>query len=85
MVIDLIIGIVVVVLVLVLLVKLFRGPLKWIWKLLLNTLGGFVALFILNLFGGLIGLTLELNWINAAVAGILGLPGIIILLLIEYL
>lgn len=63
----------------------FRKPTKFILRLLLSTVLGFIALFVINFLGGLIGISIAVNWINAAVVGILGLPGIALLLLIEWL
>ena len=53
-----------------LVIRLFRKPIRWILKLLLNTA---------------IGITLGLNWINALVIGVTGFPGLVLLLLIKYL
>ena len=64
-----------------LVIRLFRRPIRWILKLLLNTAIGFAALFLLNFFG----ITLGLNWINALVIGVAGFPGLVLLLLIKYL
>ena len=66
-----------------LVIRLFRKPIRWILKLLLNTVIGFAALFLLNFFGS--GITLGLNWINALVIGVAGFPGLVLLLLIKYL
>ena len=52
-------------------------------QLLVQLYSGFVMLFIFNFLGGFIGLSLSVGWISAIVAGILGIPGIILLLLIE--
>ena len=41
-----------------LVIRLFRKPIRWILKLLLNTAIGFAALFLLNFFGSAIGITL---------------------------
>lgn len=68
-----------------LVIRLFRKPIRWILKLLLNTAIGFTALFLLNFFGSAIGITLGLNWINALVIGVAGFPGLVLLLLIKYL
>lgn len=68
-----------------LLLKVFRGPLKLLFKLLINTGLGFVTLFLLNFFGDFIGVTLGLNWVNALVVGVFGFPGLVLLLLIKYL
>ena len=38
-----------------LVIRLFRKPIRWILKLLLNTAIGFAALFALNFFGSAVG------------------------------
>lgn len=73
------------VLLIALLFKILKTPLKWAMKLLLNALSGFVALVILNFFGSIVGLSLTINFINCLVTGLLGLPGVILLLIIKYL
>ena len=64
-------------------VQLFSAPLKLALKVLLNTLLGFAALFLLNLASGLTGFTLGLNLFNALVIGILGVPGLVLLALLK--
>ena len=54
-------------------------------KLLINTLVGFAALWVLNFFGDFIGISLGLNWINALVVGVFGFPGVVLLLVLKYL
>lgn len=73
------------VLLLVLLGKLFKTSIKWALKLLLNAVIGFAALLLLNFVGAPLGVSLNLNWFNAIVTGVLGVPGVILLLLIKYL
>ena len=82
---SLIFLVVVGVLLLILLGKLFKTSLKWALKLLFNALIGFAALLLLNYVGAPLGISLNLNWFNAVVTGILGVPGVILLLLIKYL
>ena len=65
--------------------KILGSSLKWILKLLLNAVTGFVILFLVNIVGGSIGIELDLNWINALVAGFFGAPGVVVLLVIKYL
>ena len=65
--------------------KLLKGPMKLVWKFLIHALMGFVFLFIFNFFGAWVGLGLESNWLNAAVAGVFGVPGVVVLLVIKYL
>lgn len=73
------------VLLLALLYKVIKTPIKWAFKLLVHAAIGFVALFVINLLGQPIGLQLGLNWLNAVVAGVLGVPGVILLILLKYL
>ena len=65
--------------------KLLKKPLAWIVKFLLHAAMGYAFLFLFNFVGAWIGVSLGLNWLNAAVAGVLGVPGVILLLLIKYL
>jgi inhibitor of the pro-sigma K processing machinery len=59
-------------------------PIKIIVKLVINGVVGAIALFVINIFGGLVGLTIGINPITALVAGFLGIPGIILLLFLQY-
>ena len=69
---------------LVALIRVFRTPLKVVFKLLVNTLLGFLALWTVNLTAGMTGVALGLNLLNALVIGILGLPGFVLLLLTQW-
>ena len=64
-------------------VRLFAAPLKLALKIILNTLLGFLALFLLGLAAPLTHLTLGLNLFNALVIGILGVPGLVLLILLQ--
>ena len=66
-------------------IKILLTPMKLIIKLLLNTGCGFICLFLLNLLSGITGIVFELNFITAAIVGFLGLPGIVLLLVVQYL
>ena len=66
-------------------IKLLKTPLKLALKLLLHAVAGFVMLFLVNLFGSDIGISLEMSWLNAIVSGVLGVPGVVILLLFKYI
>ena len=71
------------VLLLWLLFTILRLPLKLIFKLILNMISGLVLLFIFNFIGGFFDFSLGINTVNALVAGILGIPGVILLVLIQ--
>ena len=78
-----IISIVVVLVLAFLFIKLLSKPMKWILKLLINTAAGYVALFLLNLLSNFTGIVFDLNFASAAIVGILGLPGVAVLLVVK--
>lgn len=55
-------------------------PIKVVLKVILNSIIGAVALIVLNIFGGKLGLLLPINVLNALIVGILGVPGVIMLI-----
>ena len=66
------------------LVRIFRSPLKLAGKLLLNTLLGFLALWLVAATSAHTGIALGMNLANALVVGVLGLPGFVLLLLLQW-
>ena len=71
------------VLLLFLLGKMFLWPLKLILKLVVSSIVGGAVLLAVNLLAGLAGLVLiPLNLITALVVGVLGIPGVILLLVL---
>ena len=66
------------------LLRIFRSPLRLAVKVLGNTLLGFLALWGLNLTTAVTGIALGLNLWNALVVGVLGLPGLVLLLLTQW-
>ncbi len=56
-------------------------PLKILLKMAANSLLGGVLLVVLNALGSSVGLMIPLNLVNAVTVGILGVPGVIMLLL----
>jgi len=69
----------------VLCILIFRKPVGCLLRLAANTIGGFIALFILNFLGGFIGISLGITWVNALIVGILGLPGVGFLLILPWI
>ena len=65
--------------------RLFKTPLKQLLQVAVNTLLGFGALALLNLTQALTGISLGVNVLNALVIGILGVPGLGLLLLVQWL
>lgn len=58
-------------------------PLKLLTKLLINGLIGGLVLFLFNLLGGFFGLSIVINPLNSVIVGVLGVPGVILLLLLQ--
>ncbi len=67
------------------LLRVLKTPLKLALRLLINTLLGFAALYIIELTAGYTGIALGLNLWNALVVGILGVPGLGLLLLLQWI
>ena len=65
--------------------RVFAAPLRLAVKVLCNTLLGLGALLLLTTAAPLTGLSLGLNLFNAAVVGILGVPGLGLLLLVQWI
>ena len=65
--------------------RLLAKPIRFIFKLLINTALGFVLLWLINFFGGGVGIALELSLLNAVIVGLLGIPGVLLLLAIHFL
>ena len=82
--ISLVIVIAAIVLAVVLVLKLLSKPIKFLFKLLINTVLGFVLLWLINFFGGDYGILLQLNLLNAVIVGLLGIPGVLLLLAIHF-
>lgn len=60
-------------------------PIRILMKLLVNGLIGGVVLFFFNLIGGIFGMSLVINPLNAIIVGFLGVPGVILLLILQVL
>ena len=69
--------------VLFIVLKILALPMKLIIKLVVNGLIGGVVIWLINLVGASFGFTIALNWITALVVGIFGIPGVIILAIIQ--
>lgn len=64
---------------------LLLAPLKVVLKLVINALIGGVMLVVINFLGGAIHLTVPLNIVNALLAGVLGIPGVILIVALNWL
>lgn len=69
----------------VLLIKVLAKPIKWIFKLLINAFFGFVVLFLVNFFGEYVGVHIDTSLLNCLITGFLGVPGVILLVLAQFI
>ncbi|MGE5507871.1 MAG: pro-sigmaK processing inhibitor BofA family protein [Chitinophagales bacterium] len=67
-----------------LLARIFFVPLKFIVRLLFNAAVGGILLWLVNLLGRHFGVTVPINPITALVAGFLGVPGVVLVLALQY-
>ncbi|MHB9095285.1 MAG: pro-sigmaK processing inhibitor BofA family protein [Eubacteriales bacterium] len=58
-------------------------PLKLVFKLLINAVVGGVVLWIINYFGAYINIHIPLNPVTALTVGFLGIPGVVLLFVIQ--
>lgn len=65
--------------------KIFVVPLKLIGKLFMNAIIGGILLWVIDYFGSYIGMRIPINPITALIAGVLGVPGIVLLIVLHYL
>ena len=63
--------------------KILLFPIKKIVKLLINSILGAILIFFINLIGSAWGFTIGLNVITALCVGILGIPGVILLVILK--
>lgn len=65
--------------------KVFIVPIKKILKLVINSILGGVAIFLINLIGGIWSFHIGLNIFTSILVGLLGLPGVVCLIIIKLL
>lgn len=58
--------------------------LKWPLKILINGIVGIVLLYLANMVGSYVGFYIPINGISAFIAGFLGIPGIIFLIIFNF-
>ena len=65
--------------------RIFILPIKTILRLVINSIFGGVLIFIINLIGSIWGFHIGLNLITSIFVGILGIPGVIVIIIIKLL
>lgn len=61
--------------------KILAWPLKMLMKLIINAIAGGILLLLINFVGGPFGISISINAITALIAGFLGIPGVIFLII----
>ncbi len=65
--------------------KILAWPLKKIVKVLINIAIGGLLLLLVNYIGSYFNFSIAINWISALTVGILGIPGLIILIILQFI
>ena len=65
--------------------RLLMLPMKILGKLALNSISGFICLWLLNLVSGITGIVFEINLLTTLIVGFLGIPGIVLLVIVHFL
>jgi inhibitor of the pro-sigma K processing machinery len=60
-------------------------PMRFLWRLAAGGVLGAVALMVVNLFGGMFGFSVAVNPFTALAVGFLGLPGAVLVILLNFL
>ncbi len=63
--------------------KILSLPIRILFRLLINAVVGAVILIIFNFLGDFVGLSIVINPVTAVVAGLLGVPGVILLIILQ--
>lgn len=63
--------------------KMFLMPVRLVWKFIYNGIIGGAMLWLVNLIGANFDFEIGINIISALVAGFLGIPGVVLLVLFK--
>lgn len=66
------------------LLRIIALPIRWFWKLSINSACGFLCLWLLNSISAFTGLYFPVNAVTVLISGFLGLPGICSLALVQF-
>ncbi|MBO5453646.1 MAG: pro-sigmaK processing inhibitor BofA family protein [Clostridia bacterium] len=66
-----------------LVLRVFYTPLKVVFKLCVNTLAGGFILILINFIGKFVGINIGMNVLTSLVVGILGIPGVSLMLILQ--
>jgi len=66
------------------LMRLLYVPLKFVLTLVVNGVIGGLLLVVFNILGSLFGISIGINLVTAVIAGFLGIPGILLMIILKY-
>ena len=66
-------------------IKLLAAPMKLLWKFVLNVASGFLILLLCEFVLGFFDISLGITVFNCLVAGVCGIPGVVVLILLKIL
>ena len=65
------------------LARISLKPIKFILKIVLNSVAGGLLIFLINVIGGIWGINIGINAVTAVAVGILGIPAVIVMLILQ--
>lgn len=66
-------------------IKLISAPVRLLFKFIINMVSGFAILLVTDLVLGFFDLSIGISLFNLLVAGVCGIPGVIVLVLVTLL
>ena len=78
---EAVIGAAIGIIILALILKLVSIPIRLFWKFITNSIIGALMLWVVNLFGA--GVPIDI--LRALIAGIFGIPGVLLILIYQHL
>ncbi len=69
----------------ILAIKLITKPIRMLFKFLIHAAFGYLLLWLVNFLGAYVGVHIEPSLINTLIAGIGGIPGVVLLVLAKFI
>ncbi len=66
-------------------VRVMFKPIKWLVKLIVNSIVALVGIMVINIIGNYFGYHLPINPVSVIGVGVLGVPGLFLLILMNFL
>lgn len=82
---NIVIGYLSAIIVIFIFAKIFIIPIKWILRLIVNSIVGIILLWIINLMSANYNFVIGINFFTSLTVGLLGVPGIIMIILLKLL